>query len=174
MNTNDAAARVLYEQCVREHSATLYRLAYRLCRRTDLAEDLTQETCCAARKTLSSLSDPAKSKAWLFQILRFRWSHYLRAQSRRIRTTTSHDLAAKTAQPNPIDRLADADLLSSALNRIDPTLKMPLLLVVAEGYTCCETAGVLQIPLGTVLSRIYRAKSVLRKHLEKCPSIVLP
>ena len=171
MNTNDTAARALYERCVREHGPTLYRVAFRLCGRRDLADDLTQETFCEAWKSLSTLSDPAKAKPWLFQILRFRWSHYLRDLSRRIRTTTEQDVAANAEQLSPVDRLADADLLSFVLERMDPALKAPLLLTLAQGYTCRETAGALQIPLGTVLSRIHRAKAVLRERFHACAAL---
>ena len=171
MDTTSPAARSLYERCVREHGPALYRLAFRLCGRRDLADDLTQETFCEAWKSLSTLSDPAKAKPWLFQILRFRWSHYLRERSRRIRTTAEQDVAADADSANCIDRLADVDLLFSVLACMDPVLKAPLLLTVAEGYTCRETAGALQIPLGTVLSRIHRAKAVLRERFRSCASL---
>ncbi len=161
----------LYENCIREHSDGLYRLAYRLSGKPDLAQDLVQETFCEAWKSIASLSDPSKSKAWLFQILRFRWSHYLRDRSRRITAVSDHDAVAAmgSSKPSHVDRIADADHLQAALDRLEPDLKLPLLLVLMEDYTCQEAADALQIPLGTVLSRIHRAKITLRKLLSNTP-----
>ena len=161
--------RALYEEWVHSFGAELYRTAYRLCGDADTAEDLVQETFYHAWKGMSQLRDRHMGRAWLFQILRFRYAHLMRDRSRRIRASASTgDLAEKIAdpRPSPIIRLADRDALQVALNKLDEDLKTPLLMVLLQGLTCRETAKSLNIPLGTVLSRIHRARQKLRSVIE--------
>jgi RNA polymerase sigma-70 factor (ECF subfamily) len=157
-----------YGQWVETYAAGMYRLAYRLCGRRELAQDLVQESFCEAWKSRGNLGDSAKAKAWLFQILRHRWMHYLRDQSRRIKLTSgAEEMAGKASGTNPAEKLAESDEMQRALDTIDEDMRLPLLLVVMEGYTCQEVGDMLGMPLGTVLSRIHRAKAALRSHFEK-------
>ncbi|HVX86781.1 MAG TPA: RNA polymerase sigma factor [Phycisphaerae bacterium] len=151
---------------------TLYRLALRLCGKRELAEDLLQETFVEAWKSCDKLSDVAKAKAWLFQILRNRWSHYLRDSSRRLRPSHDQDALERVGSrfPNHSDLLAESDFVQRALDQLDEDLKLPFLCVVMEGYSCQETADLLKIPLGTVLSRLYRARQALRLVLTPTPA----
>ena len=132
-----------------------------------MAEDLVQECFVEAWRSRAKLSDPAKARAWLHQILRFRWTHYLRDNSRRIRTSSDSDSLGRQpdAAPDHTVQLEQSDDLQQALNQIDDEMKLPLLLVVMEGYTCQEAADLLEVPLGTALSRIHRAKLTLRELL---------
>ena len=157
--------RALYEEWVHSFGAELYRMAYRLCGEADTAEDLVQETFYHAWKGKSQLRDRHLARAWLFQILRYRYAHLVRDRSRRIRASVSTgDLAEQIADPraSPAIRLADRDALQVALNKLDENLRTPLLMVLLQGLTCRETAKALNIPLGTVLSRMHRARQKLR------------
>ncbi len=156
-----------YENWVREWAPGLYRLAVRLCGKRELAEDLLQETFCEAWKFRDKLSDPEKARAWLFQILRNRWSHHLRDSSRRLRPLHNQDAldAAGAQGPDAVALIAESDFVQRALDQIDEDLKLPFLLVVMEGYSCQEAADLLKIPLGTVLSRLHRARQALRSVL---------
>jgi RNA polymerase sigma-70 factor (ECF subfamily) len=153
-----------YESWVSQWAPTLYRLALRLCGKRELAEDLLQETFVEAWKSRDKLSDPAKARAWLFQILRNRWSHYLRDSSRRLRPSHDQDALSQVGSraPDHSALLAESDFVQRALDQLEDDLKLPFLCVVMEGYSCQETADLLKIPLGTVLSRLYRARQALR------------
>ncbi len=159
----------LYEQWVRDFSADLYRMAYRLCGHASTAEDLVQETFYHAWKGAAALCDPERARPWLLRILRHRYAHMLRDQSRRIHTMACGEGLAGQAvdtEASPSDRLAERDALQVALDALDDNLKVPLLMVLQEGLTCREAADELDIPLGTVLSRIHRARQRLRGVLE--------
>jgi RNA polymerase sigma-70 factor (ECF subfamily) len=158
-----------YEAWVQEWAPGLYRLAVRLCGKRDLAEDLVQETFREAWKFRDILTDPDKARAWLFQILRNRWSHYLRDAGRRLKPTHSAEAleGAGARGPDAIQQIAESDFVQRALERIEEDLKLPFLLVVMEGYTCQEAADALKIPLGTVLSRLHRARQALRGLLQE-------
>jgi RNA polymerase sigma-70 factor (ECF subfamily) len=155
------AERDLYEGLVRRHAAELYRFARRLGGDPALAEDLVQETFQAAWSGLDRLREPERARAWLFQILRHRWSHALRGRGR---AASARQALAQGTGPSADPRHVheSADLLQRGLDQLDERLRVPLLMVFLEGLTCQETAHELGLPLGTVLSRIHRARRRLR------------
>ena len=77
----------------------MYRFAYRLAGQADVAEDLVQETYYHAWRSIGSLRDENRARAWLFQILRYRYSHYVRSDTRRPKLTTPLEAA-----PEPQDQ----------------------------------------------------------------------
>ena len=155
--------RACYEQWVREHARDLHRFAYRLCGDADTAEDLVQETFYQAWKGRGSLHHSDRARAWLFQILRHRYSHWARDRSRTPPVTVAvPDRDAEAFEAPPVPAPADGDFLQSALNALDERFRTPLLMVFVQGLTCRETADQLDLPLGTVLSRIHRARKRLR------------
>jgi RNA polymerase sigma-70 factor (ECF subfamily) len=97
----------------------------------------------------------------LFRILRNRHAHVVRAASRRPAPSAGVDALAD-AGTEPPDRPA----LQRALDELDERFKIPFLMVFLEGLTCQETADELGIPLGTVLSRVHRARVALRTALD--------
>ncbi|MGN6366969.1 MAG: RNA polymerase sigma factor [Phycisphaerae bacterium] len=159
---------VQYEEWVRAHSAELYRFAFRLAGKRETAEDLLQETFTEAWRSLEKKEPPDHPRAWLFQILRFRYAHLIRDHGHHLRT--SHDADTLDAQPapevtSPLESLANQELLQNALNTLAPRIRETFLMVFLEGNTCRETADALNIPLGTVLSRLDRARQLLRAAL---------
>jgi len=160
--------RDVYEQLVRDNAAGLYRYAFRLCGRAETAEDLVQETFTEAWRGIGSLRDSAKGRAWLFQILRFRFAHFVRDARRRLQPIDHGDaIEFEPEQPGDdvLEAIANRELLQRALDALDETFKEPLLMVLLDGATCRETAEQLEIPLGTVLSRIHRGRAFLREFL---------
>ena len=156
-----------YERWVREHSEDLYRFAFRLCGEADTADDLVQETFYHAWKDMGKLRHKEKAKAWLFQILRYRYAHWVRERSRRPVIAGSAEPLEDHAQTaaTPFEVLANRESVQMALDTLEDRFKLPLLMVFMEGLTCQETADYLDIPLGTVLSRIHRARRRLRRSL---------
>ena len=158
--------RTLYESLVQEHSAGLYRLAYRLCGEAETAEDLVQESYCEAWSSIASLRDPSRARPWLFQILRHRYAHWIRRMGRRLRPTPlgNHE-PVDGDDCDPIASFVDRNAIEIALQSLDDRYREPLLLVVMEGFSCAEAAETLGIPRGTVLSRLHRARRDLRRNI---------
>lgn len=162
--------RRLYEQLVRSHAGDLYRFAYRLCGHAEMADDLVQETFFEAWRSIKSLRDPSRGKSWLFQILRYRRAHGIRDRSRRVQATVGIDQLDNISDGAGADilvKLSNQELLQRALDALNERYKEPFLLVFLEDFTCREAAESLNIPLGTVLSRIHRARQLLRRFLRQ-------
>lgn len=160
--------RQLYEELVRSYARDLYRFAIRLCGRVETAEDLVQETFCEAWRSIDSLRDPASGKAWLFKILRHRNAHRVRDSKRRIRLSYNIEQLESMAicpSEDVLLRIANQELLQKALDELDDRYKEPLLFVYMDGATCREAAERLEIPLGTLLSRIHRGRMQIREYL---------
>ena len=155
-----------YERWVRDHAAELYRFAYRFCGDRDVAEDLVQETFYEAWKSLGSLRHEDRARAWLYQILRHRYARLRRTESRTpLHVPLDSVEPAPSHAPSVTDSSIKHDALQTALNGLSDRVKVPLLMVFMEGQTCQEAADLLDLPLGTVLSRIHRAKRRLRELL---------
>jgi len=161
--------RAYYAELVGLYGAPLYRFAYRLSGGRETAEDLVQETFCEAWRSLGTLRNEQNARGWLFQILRHRYAHLVRDSRRKTAATISlnEDAAAAPAAGSPLESLARRELLQSAIDRLDDHYKQPFLMVFLQGLTCQETAEELNLPLGTVLSRLHRARELLRGHLRR-------
>jgi RNA polymerase sigma-70 factor (ECF subfamily) len=164
--------RKLYEDLVHRHAADLYRFAHRLCGNAQIAEDLVQDSFYEAWRLIHSLREPRRGRAWLFQILRYRYAHTVRDRSRRVRATGGGggellDQIAEEPGQDVLDALSNQELLQRALDSLDDDYKEPFLMVFLEGLRCHEVAESLDLPLGTVLSRIHRARQLLRRSLRR-------
>jgi RNA polymerase sigma-70 factor (ECF subfamily) len=164
MNQTESHRR-LYEQWVRLYAPELYRYALRLSGQSQIAEDLVQETFMEAWKSIARQKDPARARAWLFQILRYRFSHYRRDnrhhhQTQALAESSDHH-PSDTVRP-ALETLADQDWLAAGLAVLSPNIRQTFLMVFQEGRTCRETAESLHIPIGTVLSRLDSARHSLR------------
>lgn len=168
MTTNGEQRRV-YEAWVADYADDLYRLAYRLTGRRSVAEELVQETFYHAWRSMHTLRETSKARAWLFQIVRHRYSHWVRDQSRRLSPGTLHDAhedLAAAVDYRPLEVMADEEAIRLALETLDDRFKLPLLMVYVEGLTCQQAAEQLELPLGTVLSRLHRARRMMRQQLD--------
>jgi RNA polymerase sigma-70 factor (ECF subfamily) len=145
----------------------LHRFAYRLTGNSDAAQDLVQETFLEAWRSIGNQSMPGRERAWLFSVLRHRWAHQRRDASRRIQARENADLLHDQAAFHVpvLERLVHSERLQTALDSLDPRFKEAFLMVFMEGMTCKEAAAALGVPLGTVLSRIGRAREAMRRTL---------
>ena len=159
-----AAEQADFERWVVEHGPALYRMAYRLVGDRHEAEDLLQETFRSAWKSRLLFDQSRGERAWLAAILRRRVADHWRKPG-------SHGVRQLDAQVEmgamPADPLADgySDEMQCALDSLAVELKDTLLLVVVGELTHQEAADLLAVPLGTVLSRVSRARSKLRELL---------
>ncbi len=152
------------QQLVQDHYQALYRFAYRLSGCRQDAEDLTQEAFCQANRSLAQLRDASRAKAWLFSILRNAYLHKLRS-NKRMQALSPEALAEIPERlPDPLPDIEPAQL-QKALGELPEDFRTPLLLFYFEDFSYRDIAEQLQIPLGTVMSRLARAKAHLRGRL---------
>jgi RNA polymerase sigma-70 factor (ECF subfamily) len=152
------------QRLVDEHYLSLYRYAYRLSGSSADAEDLTQETFCQAQLKLTQLRDPNRAKAWLFSILRNAYLH--RVRTRKQHPEVSLDSVGDLAEPLP-DPLPEIEpeRLQQALNDLAEVFRTPVILYYFEDFSYRDIAEQMDLPLGTVMSRLARAKAYLRSRL---------
>jgi RNA polymerase sigma-70 factor (ECF subfamily) len=149
---------------VDEHYVALYRYAYRLSGSAADAEDLTQETFCQAQLKLTQLRDGSRAKSWLFSILRNAYLH-------RVRTRKQHpevSLEALSELPEPVPEPLpeiEPERLQEALNELPEVFRTPVILYYFEDFSYRDIAEQMDLPLGTVMSRLARAKAYLRSRL---------
>jgi RNA polymerase sigma-70 factor (ECF subfamily) len=157
---------------VRLYAPQLYRYAFRLSGSPQIAEDLVQETFMEAWRFISRQKDENRARAWLFQILRHRHSHYLRDTRHHRRSmplTDDADSQPAVSSHPALKQLAEQDAIQTALDSLSPLIRETFLMVFVEGRTCREAAESLSIPLGTVLSRLDSARRTLRSALAEPP-----
>jgi RNA polymerase sigma-70 factor (ECF subfamily) len=154
---------------VAEHGAAMYRLAYRLVGDRHEAEDAVQETFRSAWKSRKlyrpdGASTEGSGRAWLASILRRRVAdHWRRHRPAAVMGDDQH-LEVETPPDDPYrDELTDE--MQRALARLPVELRETLLLVVVGELTHQEACEMLGVPLGTVLSRVSRARGRLREIL---------
>ncbi|OUR83682.1 RNA polymerase subunit sigma [Cycloclasticus sp. 46_120_T64] len=151
-----------YERLVLVYSDQLFRYALWLCRDKNMAEDLVQETCLRAWKSLDKLKDVSSSKAWLITILR---NEHARQYARYRPDMVDFDLDLVSFRDTNNDTSADAFALKQALNELANEYKEPLLLQVIGGLSCEEIATVCNITKSATMTRLFRAKQKLREVL---------
>src|SRR5829696_7676828 len=146
------------------HYEALYRYAYRLTGSAADAEDLTQESFGKAFTRLSQLRDPDRAKAWLFRILRNLYLHKVRDEKRHrvLPLDAVGDLPGRAADETPD---IDPARLQQALDELDEGFRTPLILFYFEEFSYRDIAEQMDLPIGTVMSRLARAKSYLRVKL---------
>lgn len=153
------------QRLVDDHYEALYRYAYRLSGSADWAADLTQETFCKAQAQLGQLRDAARAKSWLYSILRNAYLHRLRTDriSRQVPLDQVTELVMPTAEPG---LEIEPSRLQAALNDLPENFRVPVVLFYFEEFSYREIAEQLELPIGTVMSRLARAKAFLRERLE--------
>jgi RNA polymerase sigma-70 factor (ECF subfamily) len=149
---------------VEEHYAALYRYAFRLSGSAADAEDLTQETFCQAQLKYAQLRDLSRAKAWLFSILRNAYLHRRRAarQEQVVSLEWVGDLAERLPETLPE---VEPERLQQALGELPEVFRTPVILYYFEDFSYRDIAEQMDLPMGTVMSRLARAKAHLRARL---------
>lgn len=158
-----ALTRTDFHGLVADHVPALYRLAYRLVGDEHDAEDVVQETLRSAWKSRDRFDRGRSHRAWLAAILRRRVIDGWRRKSRQPSLAGEHGVEVPVDGADPLATEL-TDEMQSALEHLSGDLRESLLLVVVGDLTHQEAADVLGIPLGTVLSRVSRARQRLRQH----------
>jgi RNA polymerase sigma-70 factor (ECF subfamily) len=171
---NDATVRVRrFEEQILPHLPALYRAARRLAGTVN-AEDLVQETCLRAFRDLAQLREPKAAQAWVFTVMR---SVFLRDAARwDARRTVEVDSGTSVSRAD--ERGIDAPSTDSpwqkalieeahvATQRLPIAFREVIVLAHIGGFSYREMAEILGVPIGTVMSRLFRAREVLRNALQ--------
>jgi RNA polymerase sigma-70 factor (ECF subfamily) len=170
-----------FYQTIWPHAATLLRVAQVLCRSEADAEDLVQETLLKAYRHLDQFKEGTDARRWLLTILR-------NTRIDRVRTLAGRqaEISIEQAEIDPAaparewaadtsDAWADPRAMLESLSdqtMIEALLELPeeirwsLLLVDVEGLEMADAAGIMEIPVGTVKSRLHRGRGMLRERLQ--------
>jgi RNA polymerase sigma-70 factor (ECF subfamily) len=151
-----------FHKLVEEHYAPLYRYAYRLTGSAADAEDLTQDTFCKAQARQEQLRDVGAARGWLFSILRNSYLHRVRTDRRTISLDELGELPETSPETLPE---IDPERLQQALNELPEVFRTPIILYYFEDFSYRAIAEQMNLPLGTVMSRLARAKAYLRTRL---------
>ncbi len=165
---DESRSAVSVSDLARRHYSLVYRFAFRLCGSAEEAEDLTQQAFLTAHRRLDQLREPQAAKAWLCAILRnlFLTS---RASRREPRIVPLEWIGEPTDELSS-EAIFDSSELQQVLNELPETFRTPLILFYFEEFGYREIAEQMDVPIGTVMSRLARAKSYLRRRLEAMQS----
>jgi len=145
----------------------LYRLAYAWCHDAALADDLTQEALLRALAREAQLRDPQRLKSWLCAILANCLKDHHRRRREHLSVDELEDGAADSgATPEELAVVAElAQRVRAEVARLPLGQRQVLTLVDLEGFSYAEVGDILEVPIGTVMSRLCRARQALRQPL---------
>ncbi len=174
------ADRERFEELAMEHMGSLYTAALRMTRNPADAEDLVQETYLKAYRAFDTFQEGTNLKAWLYRILTNTFINAYRARKRRPDESDIEDLenlylyrrlgglegaaAGRSAEEEVLDRFTEAEV-KDAIESLPEQFRLAVLLGDVEGFSYKEIAEILDIPIGTVMSRLHRGRRALQKRL---------
>ncbi|MFY2508096.1 sigma-70 family RNA polymerase sigma factor [Vibrio pectenicida] len=151
-----------YEALVRAYHRDLYRYAYWLCKDKSVAEDLVQETCLRAWKSLESLQDEKAAKSWLITILRRENARRFERKQFDLVDIDDHANDAKVSDaPHHQSQWIQAQIM-----RLEDEYREPLFLQVVGGFSGEEIGEILGLNKNTVMTRLFRARNQLKDMLD--------
>ena len=159
------------------HIKSMYNFGYRLTLDEDDAKDLVQDTYLKAYRFIESFQKGTNAKAWLFRILKNSFINDYRKKSKEpskvdyqeVETYYNSDEVDRQITPDlRVESLKDmiGDEISNALNALDVDFRTVIILCDLEGFKYEEMAKILDIPIGTVRSRLHRARNLLKEKLK--------
>ncbi|MFN7258773.1 MAG: sigma-70 family RNA polymerase sigma factor [Cyclobacteriaceae bacterium] len=158
------------------HIRSMYNFGYRLTLDRDDANDLVQDTYLKAYRFVESFQKGTNAKAWLFRILKNSFINDYRKKSKEPNKVdyqevetyyNSEDVDRQITPDLRVESLNNmiGDEISNALNSLDVDFKTVIILCDLEGFKYEEMAKILDIPIGTVRSRLHRARNLLKEKL---------
>ncbi len=143
---------------------SLYRYAFRLSGSAADAEDLTQDTFCKAQSQFNQLRDLERIKPWLFSILRHAFLQRLRSEKHQKEVSIHLVGDIPQDEPETMPEIEPAQL-QDALNQLSEVFRTPIILYYFEDFSYRDIAEQMDLPIGTVMSRLARAKAYLKDAL---------
>jgi RNA polymerase sigma-70 factor (ECF subfamily) len=149
----------------------LYRFGYSLTRSPDHAADLVQETFCIWAAKNEQLRDRSKAKTWLFTTLHREFLGQRRKQARYSDEPLDENIGQEVSgNDEQADRQMDGQRVVELLGEMEEMYRAPVALFYLQQHSYKEIAEILDIPIGTVMSRLSRGKELLRKRMTAEPS----
>lgn len=156
----------------------LYSAALRMTRNAADAEDLLQETFLRGYRSFHTFEAGSNLRAWLFRILTNTYINTYRSKQRKVQETDLGDTpdlylyqgvqrldpSTRSAEDTLFELFTD-DEVKAALEALPDSFRMPVLLADVEGFSYREIADMLDIPIGTVMSRLHRGRKSMHKRL---------
>jgi len=169
-----------FEEMAMEYMPSLYTAALRMTRNPSDAEDLVQETYLKAYRGYGGFQEGTNLKAWLYRILTNSFINTYRAKKRRPEETDVEDFEhlylyrrlggdvgagiGRSAEDQVLDNITEAEV-KEALEALPEQFRLAVLLGDVEGFSYKEIAAILDVPIGTVMSRLHRGRRALQKRL---------
>ncbi len=163
-----------------EYMPSLYSAALRMTRNAADAEDLVQETYLKAYRSFGSFQQGTNLKAWLYKILTNTFINAYRSRKRRPEQTEIEDVedlylyrrlgglegatAGRSAEEEVLDLFTESEI-KDAIEMLPKQFRLAVLLADVEGFSYKEIAEILDVPIGTVMSRLHRGRRALQKTL---------
>ncbi len=166
-----------YDILMEQYHDAVFNIVYRMVRNKQEAEDLTQETFIKAYNSINSFNEEYAFSTWLFKIATNHCIDFFR--KRKLKTYSmdepvqykedeiKHEYASD--DPTMEHRMIDSEksrLIREAINKLPEKYRMAIILRHHEEKSYDEIAQILNLPLGTVKARIFRAREMLKKHLK--------
>jgi RNA polymerase sigma-70 factor, ECF subfamily len=171
------ADRAAFADQAMEFAPQLYGAALRMTRNSADAEDLVQETYLRAYRGFAGFEEGTNLRAWLFRILTNTFINSYRSKQRRPQETDLADVedlymykrlpqlaAARSAEDQMFELFTD-DEVKRALEDLPEAFRLPVLLADVQDFSYKEIAEILDIPIGTVMSRLHRGRKAMQKQL---------
>ncbi len=169
-----------FERLAMEYLPSLYSAAMRMTHNAADAEDLVQETYLKAYRGFGGFELGTNLKAWLFRILTNTYINQYRSKQRRPEQQELGEIedlylyrrlgglegvaAARTTEDIALENFNDAEV-KAAIDALPTNFRLPVLMADVEGFHYKEIADILDIPIGTVMSRLHRGRKALQKQL---------
>ena len=174
------ADQATFEEDAMQFAPQLYSAALRMTRNPADAEDVVQETFLKAYRAYHTFEQGTNLKAWLYRILT---NTYINRYRKKARRPTEVDLgevedlymyrrvgrsetgdASRSAEEHVLESIVDSDV-KGAVEALPEHFRLPVLLADLEGFSYKEIAEIMDVPIGTVMSRLHRGRKALEKAL---------
>jgi RNA polymerase sigma-70 factor (ECF subfamily) len=160
-----------FSELVDAHYQALFRFGVSLTRNVDRASDLVQETFCIWAAKNEQLRDRSKAKTWLFTTLHREFLNQRRRAAKFSDEPLDEQKAeAMVAPEEDAERQMDGQRAMELLGGLEETYRTPLALFYLQQHSYKEIAEILDVPIGTVMSRLSRGKEMLRRRMTAEPS----
>jgi RNA polymerase sigma-70 factor (ECF subfamily) len=146
-----------FDAIVREYRADLYRYAFWLCRRHQLADDVVQEALLRAWKAFGNLRDPSSARQWMVSIVRREHARLYERKQLEMVDLANYEEEIPAAVDDP-----DLEEMRKAIFGLEDGYREPLALQVLMGHSTREIAEIMELTEGTVLTRLHRARKKLK------------
>ncbi len=176
---NDSEKNTIFTAELMPHIDSMYNFAFKLTLSEHDAKDLVQDTYLKAYRFIASFERGTNAKAWLFKIMKNSFINDFRKKTKQpakidyqeVENIYNAEAAEDNANNASFDLRADSlpdmigDEVTTAINSLDTDFRMVIILCDLEGFTYEEMAKILDIPVGTVRSRLHRARYILKEKL---------